>query len=221
MMADDISRLARLLRWCGLALVAAGVLMAVAAPLHPSRETATTILASEVRLVTSHVLSMLSSLLVLLGLPGLYVAQRAGMGRLGFVGFLGAFTGTYLLAVSGNFGFLAPVLAKESPALIDAINLYPPELGLNALAVITFIVGYTFFGIAMTRTTLPRPCGILVAVGAPAYLLGGGISQLVSPAAWAIVVLGSASLGVGLAWAGYQLWHTMTGWGDMSWHSKG
>jgi hypothetical protein len=145
-------------------------------------------------------------LLVLLGLPGLYVAQRAGMGRLGFVGFLGAFTGTYLLAVSGNFGFLAPVLAKESPAVIDAINLYPPELGLNALAVITFIVGYALFGTAMTRTTLPRLCGILVAVGAPTYLLGAGIAQLVSPAFWVIVVLGTASLGVGLAWAGYRLW---------------
>src|SRR5215218_394793 len=194
MMADDISRLARLLRWCGLALVAAGVLMAVAAPLHPSRETATTILASEVRLVASHVLSMLSSFLVLLGLPGLYVAQRAGMGRLGFVGFLGAFTGTYLLAVSGNFGFLAPVLAKESPAVIDPILLYPPVLGLNGLATITFIVGYALFGIAMTRTTtLPRLSGILVALGALAYLLGAGIAQLVSPSFWAVADLGSAS----------------------------
>jgi hypothetical protein len=201
----------RLLRWSGLVLLAAGVLMAVATPLHPSRETPATIIASEVRLVASHILSTLSSLLVLLGLPGLYVAHRAGMGRLGFGGFLGAFTGTYLLAVSGNFGFLAPVLAKESPAVIDAILLYPPILGLNGLAIITFIVGYALFGIAMTRTTtLPRLSGILVAVGAPAYLLGGGVAQLVSPAFWAVVVLGSASLGVGLAWPGYQLWHTMT-----------
>jgi hypothetical protein len=63
----------------------------------------------------------------------------------------------------------------------------------------------------MTRTTtLPRLAGILVAVGAPAYLLGGGISQLVSPAFWAVVVLGTASLGIGLAWPGYRLWHTTT-----------
>jgi hypothetical protein len=103
--------------------------MAVATPLHPSRETATTIIASEVRLVAAHVLSTLSSLLVLLGLPGLYVAQRTEMGRLGFVGFLGAFTGTYLIAVSGNFGFLAPVLAKKSPAVIDPILQYPTVLG--------------------------------------------------------------------------------------------
>jgi hypothetical protein len=201
----------RLLRSSGLVLVAAGVLMAVATPLHPSRETPATIIASEVGLVASHVLSTLSSLLVLLGLPGLFVAHRAGLGRLGFVGFLGAFAGTYLLAVSGNFGFLAPVLAKESPAVIDAILMYLPVLGLNGLAVFAFIVGYALFGIAMTRTTaLPRLSGILVAVGAPAYLLGGGIAQLVSPAFWAVAVLGSASLGVGLAWPGYRLWHTKT-----------
>jgi hypothetical protein len=209
-MSEEAPASPHLLRLSGFVLVAAGVLMAVATPLHPSRETATTIIASEVRLVAAHVLSTLSSLLVLLGLPGLYVAQRTEMGRLGFVGYLGAFTGTYLIAVSGNFGFLAPVLARKSPAVIDPILQYPPVLGLNGLATIAFIVGYALFGIAMTRTTtLPRLSGILVAVGAPAYLLSAGIAQLVSPAVWAVAVLGSASLGVGLAWPGYRLWHTV------------
>ena len=76
---------------------------------HPSRETATTIDASESRLVAAHVVYTLAWLLVLLGLPGLYAAQRGRMGRLGLVGFLIAFSGTYLIAVTGNFGFLAPV----------------------------------------------------------------------------------------------------------------
>ena len=53
-MAVDTGRLPLLLRWCGLALVAAGVLMVVATLLHPSRETATTIVASEPRLVAAH-----------------------------------------------------------------------------------------------------------------------------------------------------------------------
>jgi hypothetical protein len=44
------------------------------------------------------------------------------MGRLGLVGFLTAFSGAYLSAVIGNFGFLAPVLAKQSPAVLDSIN---------------------------------------------------------------------------------------------------
>jgi hypothetical protein len=115
--------------------------MAVATVLHPSRETSATILETEVRLVAAHVLFTLSYLLVLLGLPGLYGAYSVRMGRLGLVGFLLAFMGTMLVAVSGNFGFLAPVLAAESPATIDAINLYPPEVALDAVAFVGFVVG--------------------------------------------------------------------------------
>jgi hypothetical protein len=77
------------------------------------------------------------------------------------------------------------------------------------LAAILFMIGYILFGIAMIRTaTMPRWSGVLVAVGAPAHLLGFGMAQLVSTAAWPIAILGSVSLGAGLAWAGYRLWHT-------------
>jgi len=68
----------------------------------------------------------LAWLLVLLGLPGLYAAPGGRMGRLGLAAFLAAFTGTYLIAVTGNFGFLAPVLAKQSPAVLDSINQAHP-----------------------------------------------------------------------------------------------
>jgi hypothetical protein len=191
----------RLLKVSGLALIAAGVLMAVATLLHPSRETATTIIASEARLVAAHVAYTLSWLLVLLGLPGLYVAQGGRMGRLGLPGFLTAFTGTYLIAVTGNFGFLAPVLATKSPAVLDAITQYPPVVGINGLAAITFMVGYLLFGLAMIRTaSLPRLAGILVAVGAPAHLIGFGLAQLVSPTLWWIAVAGASAWA--LAWPG-------------------
>jgi hypothetical protein len=47
------------------------------------------------------------------------------------------------------------------------------------------MIGYVLFGVAMIRTAmLLRWAGILVAVGAPAHLLGFGIAQLVSTAAW-------------------------------------
>ena len=198
-----------LLRWCGLALVPAGVLMAVATLLHPSRETAATIIATEVRLVAAHFLYTLAWLLVLLGLPGLYASQRRSMGRLGLAGFLAAFSGTYLIAVTGNFGFFAPVMAKEAPATLDAIEQYSPVVVINGLAAILFMIGYLLFGIAMAKTaTLPRLSGVLVAVGAPAHLLGFGVAQLVSTAAWSVAVLGSVSLGAGLAWSGYRLWRT-------------
>jgi hypothetical protein len=80
-----------------------------------------------------------------------------------------------LIAVTGNFGFLAPVLAKQSPAVLDSINQYLPVVIINGLAAILFMIGYALFGIAMIRTaTLPRWSGVLVAVGAPAHLLGLG-----------------------------------------------
>ena len=208
-MAETVGPWAYLLKGSGLALVAAGGLVAVATLLHPSQETATTIIASEVRLVAAHVAYTLSCLLILLGLPGLYAAQRGRMGRLGLAGFLIAFTGTYLIAVTGNFGFLAPVLAKKAPAVLDAISQYPPVVVINGLAAIAFMIGYLLFGIAMTRTpSLPRLAGILVAVGGPTHLLGAGLAQLASPAWWLIAVFGSVSLGAGLAWPGYRLWHT-------------
>jgi hypothetical protein len=64
-----------LLRWCGIALMPAGVSIAVATLLHPSRETATAIIASEAGLIAAHALYTLAWLLVLLGLPGLYASQ--------------------------------------------------------------------------------------------------------------------------------------------------
>ena len=207
--AEAVGPWGRLLRGSGLALIAAGGLTVVATLLHPSIETAATITASEGRLVAAHVAYTLCWLLVLLGLPGLYAAQRGRMGRLGLAGFLTAFSGTFLIAVTGNFGFLAPVLAKDSPAVLDAINQYPPVVGINGLAAVAFMTGYVLFGIAMARTpSLPRLAGILLAVGAPTHLLGFGVAQLVSPSLWPIAVVGSVILGAGLAWLGYRLWHT-------------
>ncbi len=91
--------------------------------------------------------------------------------------------------------------------MLDSINRYSPVVIINGLAAILFMIGYVMFGIAMIRTgTLPRWSGVLVAVGAPAHSLGFGIAQLVSTAAWPIAILGSVSLGAGLAWPGYRMW---------------
>jgi len=69
------------------------------------------------------------------------------MGRLGVAGFLTAFSGTYLIAVMGNFGFLAPVLATQWPAVLDSINQYLPVVIINMLAEILFMVGYIMLGV--------------------------------------------------------------------------
>jgi hypothetical protein len=52
-MAEDAGPFLGFLRWCGMALVVAGPLIVLATLLHPSRETAGTIVASEPRLVAA------------------------------------------------------------------------------------------------------------------------------------------------------------------------
>jgi hypothetical protein len=69
------------------------------------------------------------------------------------------------------------------PAVLDSINRYSPVVIINGLAAILFMIGYVLFGIAMIKSaTLPRWSGVLVAVGAPAHLLGFGIAQFVTTA---------------------------------------
>jgi hypothetical protein len=81
----------------------------------------------------------------------------------------------------------------------------------NGLAAILFMIGYVLLGIATMRTaTLPHWSGVLVALGAPAHLLRFGIARLVTTTAWSIAIFGSVSLGVGLGWPSYRLWHTST-----------
>ena len=190
-----------------MALVVGGVLFAVATLLHPSQETPVTILETEVRLVGSHGVWIASYVMVLLGLPALYGWQSRILGRSGLVGYVVAFVGTALLAVSSQFGFLAPVLAKVAPITLDEIAAYPPVVIFNGLAALAFMVGYVLFGtaIALSRV-LPRWAGVLVAVGAPVHLVGFGIAQLAAPALWFIPVLGSLALGAGLAWCGFEMW---------------
>jgi len=81
---------------------------------------------------------------------------------------------------------------------------------INGLAAIAFLIGFLLFGIAMTKTALPRWSGVLVAVGAPAHLLGFGISGLVSTTAWPVAILGIVSLGLGLGWSGHWMWRALS-----------
>ena len=194
-------------RWSGIACILAGLLMALATLVHPSRETPEIILEQELRLVAGHWLGTFFCGFLLLGLPGLYAAQSERAGRFGLVSFLMLFFGTLFLAVSGNYGFIAPVLAAEAPAMLDAILAYPPVIALNALLAVGFFLGFIFFGIATLRArVLPRQAGFLMIIGSPLNMIGSVLGLLVSEALWIVAILGALALGLGLAWAGYSLW---------------
>jgi hypothetical protein len=123
------------------------------------------------------------------------------------VSFLWLFFGTLFLGVSGISGFIAPVLAAQAPAMLDAINASPSVVALNWLWIVGFFLGSTFFGISTLRArVLPRQSGILMTIGSPLQLVGGVLSQFVFEALFIVVILGAVALGLGFAWAGYSLW---------------
>jgi hypothetical protein len=117
------------------------------------------------------------------------------------------FFGTLFLAVSHYYGFIAPVLAAQAPAMLDAINAYPPVVTLNGLWLVCFFPGFILFGIATLRArVLPRQAGILMARGSPLLLVGVALSLLVFEALFIVAILGALALRLGRAWAGYWLW---------------
>lgn len=190
----------------GMALAAGGVLFAVATVLHPPQETPSSILEMEARLIGSHAVYIVAFLLILLELPALYSFGLRGIGRLGFIGFLVAWVGTAVLAISSQFGFIAPPLAATAPVALDQVIVYPPLVVFNGVAATAFIAGYMLLGIALGKSSaFPAWSGVLVAVGAPAQLVGAGVAQLGAPGLWFISVAGATALGAGLAQCGVRM----------------
>lgn len=199
-----------LLRWSGMAGIFSGVLIALSIMVHPSQETPITILQQEPRLLIGHWLIAFSLAFLLLGLPGIYVAQSERAGRLGLISFLMVSFGAVFFAISSNYGFIAPVLAAHAPDMLDAINLYPPEIALNILLTVGFLLGFILFGIANLRAgVFPRFAGVAFIVGTPLYLLGGVLALEVSSVLWVIGILGATLLGSGIACAGYYVWRNL------------
>lgn len=184
-----------------LSLVVGGILFVVATLLHPSQETAESILETETTLVASHAVYIISYVLILLALPNLYRTLLAPLGRPALAGFLVTFVGVSLLAISSQFGFIAPVLASEAPNALDAVVYYPPIVAFNAVAAISFMGGFVILGIVIAKS-IARWSGIAMAIGAPLHLVGFGVAQLGRPALWFIAIVGAFLLGGGLVSTG-------------------
>jgi hypothetical protein len=180
-----------LIRWSGLAAIAAGALLAVAALLDltyfgPERRFSEVVQTGSY--LFQQVLYLLGVMLLLVGLVGLYASHSQAAGALGLVGFLVAFAGTVLVAgFLWASTFIAPALAAEVPEFLDAGA--PPGL---FLTFITFAVGWLLFGIATLRARVyPRWAAILLIVGAVIAIL---------PLPFTTIVLS-----VAVAWLGFHL----------------
>ena len=197
-------------RWSGAAGIVAGVLLVLATAVHPSKETPAVILEQELRLIAGHWLYTFFHGFFLLGLVGLYTAQSERAGRLGLVSFLMVFFGGLFFVESNEYGFIAPVLAAGAPAMLDAINLYPPVAAMNALVIVGWFVGMILFGIVTIRVGyFSRRAGVCLALGSLLYVVGGALGQLVNEALWSVAIFAAVLLALGLGSAGYALWSSV------------
>lgn len=138
-----------------------------------------------------------ATVLIALGLVGLYLRQAEQAGTLGFVAFLAAFSSAMMAAgASWSETFFGSWLAQAAPQLLEA----DPSGALAAGLILTFALfalGGLLFGLASLRAgVLPRGAAVLLMIGAVLYPLLG-----VASIPFAAVLFGAA-----LAWMGYALW---------------
>ena len=199
-----------LIRWAGLAAVAAGIIFAGIQPIHPADELAS-VTTGAWAIMTSFKTAM--CLLFLLGIVGIYARQVNKAGWLGLAGFL-------LLIVSWWFqtafvffeAFILPLLATTAPQFVDAVlgtiaRGQASDVNLGALPMIyslgvgvPYMLGGLLFGIATFRAgILPRwPAGLLAVAAA--------LTPLAALLPHAIQRLAGIPVGLALAWLGYALW---------------
>jgi hypothetical protein len=172
----------QLIRWSGLAAIAAGVSLVIAELLsllffgYDFSNTATTDTYTFYSLWI-----MIAGLLLPLGLVGLYARQLEVSGLLGLVGFLVAFIGTMLVA--GFFwtsAFIAPLLAVEAPEFLATARALPGFFR----SFIVFAFGWLLFGVATLRAGIyPRGAALLLIVGAVLVVIPRPLTGIVLDAA--------------------------------------
>ena len=177
----------RPVRWGGLAALLAGVLLVVSELLRLYIDLIDPELYRSI-FVFNGVLGLLLSVLVQLGLVGLYARQVGVAGTLGLVGFVLAFVGVNLsMGASFVDAFAKPVVWPwEDPEYFErtvaALAIFAPG----------FVLGWVLFGVASLRTRIyPRAAATLLIAGALILLLPLPLGGLVFAAA--------------LAWMGYVL----------------
>ena len=200
---------ASLIRWTGLAAMAAGIIFAGIQPIHPL-DVLSSVTTPRWAIIQS--LKTAMCLLGLLGMAGLYARQVKETGWLGLAGYL-LLSLFYALTTAFAFAeaFILPLLATEAPKFVEGFlgifNGHPTEFNLGALpalytliGLVGYVLGGLLFGIATLRAgILPRWAAGLLAVGAVAPFV---LAQLPHPLDRTFAV----PMGIALAWLGYALW---------------
>jgi hypothetical protein len=209
-----MKNLSNLTRWSGVAGVLGGVLFAIGIPLHPLRHGQAV---NESPYTAIHVLIAAALFLVLFGLVGLYIRQSEHLGQAGLYGFILAFIGnvwSYGLIITE--GFMWPAVGLYDPAVVHGFGGNAVEARGSSLISIFFVglaffaVGYALFGLVTMRArVLPPWAGVLIAIGAVLYVIGGFSLPILGPEAAMVTIIetsGALPFGLGFVWLGYALW---------------
>jgi hypothetical protein len=206
-----------LYRLSGLALLIALPIQIVGWILHPAGEHLSDLL--NPLQGPAHVVMFCSWLLVLLGLPGLYVRQAHRAGWLGLASFV-----LVMFAVAYHFYLLlyeaypAPMLARNPATQALIVTDGPLAHGAGALGLVGFvliIVAFPLFGIATVRAgVFPRWAGWLQIASIPVFFVSMiGLSLILSPdvvdrlpGPLSPIAMQYYLLFLGYAWGGYALW---------------
>ena len=188
----------KLIQWCGLANILAGLGTALYWFLHPGLDA---VVSTRWMMVNTMFIGTL--VLTLIGLIGLYGRQSDKTGVLGFIGFMLAFVSTSLFVGAGVFdAYVNPVLTAHAKELVDPKG---PLLGgpmgiVFAVTGICFALGFVIFAVSTIRAKVfPAFAAVMLLLGAPVL----GLSPLMPVPARMIacVVFGMANI-----WLGYVLW---------------
>lgn len=197
---------ASLVRWSGLAAVAAGLIFAGIQPIHPA-DVLESVTTSTWTVFMSLKLPM--CLLFLMGITGIFARQSGKFGWAGVTGFLMLIVSWWLQA---GFIFvelfILPVIAGTAPQFVESFltlangTARSVDIGAAApayaVAGLVYMLGGLLFGIATFRAgVLPRWAGVLLAVASvltpAAALLPHEIQRYAAiPVALAIAWLGAA-----------------------------
>jgi hypothetical protein len=185
-------------RWGGTSIAVGGALLGLFPLLHPAHEATGY---ASTAWAPVHLMPHVGLILIIAGFPRLLLAHRDGGGRLLRVATAIAYVGMALtLGQAMVEAFVFPLWAIDAPERLTS----PPPLGAGlfmGVGSIAFLLGFVLLGIAIFRTrALPTYAGVMLAVGGPAFGLGGaGLN--IAP----VFVTGGLLLGGGLLWLGMAL----------------
>lgn len=191
-----------LFQWSGWALLLAGILTAIAILLHPD-EGAEPGAVLSAGWIPIHVTFIVSILLSLFGLTGIYLRQREQVGGAGLVGYMLMMAGSALfVAILTIDTFIVPALAAN-PATASLLDESGPLFG-GPLGLVFVLTGVVFaLGVILTGITTFR-AGVLPG-WAGLILLIGVLLAFSPPLPHLFGLIGGVALGVSYIWLGYAL----------------